>query len=138
MSIGSKIKFLRENAGLSQIELGNILQVSDKAVSTWENDLKIPRMGTLQALADYFGVTKSYIIEDGQSMPPVLTKKDERDIAKKMEEMLDLLSSSDPLMFDGEPLDDETKELLRASYENQLRMTKQIAKAKYTPKKYKK
>ncbi len=39
-------------------------------------------------------------------------------------------------MFDGEPLDDETRQLLRESYENQLRITKQLAKAKFTPKKY--
>ena len=66
MSIGKKIRRLRETAKLSQIELANILGVSDKAVSTWEMDKKTPRMGTLQSLADYFGVSKSYLIEDSQ------------------------------------------------------------------------
>lgn len=140
MSIGSKIKMLRENAKLSQMDLGKILGVSDKAVSTWENDLKTPRMGTLQSMADYFGVTKSFIIEDTPSdtLPP-LTMEDKRDISKKLEETLDLLgNSTDGLMFDGEPLDDETRELLRASLQNQLEMTKRIAKQKFTPKKYRK
>lgn len=36
MSIGKKIRRLRETAKLSQIELANILGVSDKAVSTWK------------------------------------------------------------------------------------------------------
>ena len=49
-------------------------------------------------------------------------------------------NSQDGLMFDGEPLelDDLTKELLKQSLENSMRMAKKIAKEKYTPKKYKK
>ncbi len=41
-------------------------------------------------------------------------------------------------MFDGEPLDDETRQLLRQSLQSQLEMTKRLAKQKYTPKKYRK
>ena len=63
MSIGKQIKFLRESAGLNQVNLGKIIGVSDKAVSAWETDKKVPRMGKLQAIADYFGVPKSYIID---------------------------------------------------------------------------
>lgn len=70
MSIGKKIRQLRETAKLSQAELANVLGVSDKAVSTWEMEKKTPRMGTLQALADYFGVSKSYLIEDSQPEIP--------------------------------------------------------------------
>lgn len=64
MSIGDNIKKLRESKGLSQVELGKIAGVSDKAVSTWENNIKTPRVGVLQKLSDYFGVSKSDIIED--------------------------------------------------------------------------
>lgn len=64
MSIGDNIKKLRESKGLSQVELGKIAGVSDKAVSTWENNIKTPRMSVIQKLSDYFGVSKSDIIED--------------------------------------------------------------------------
>ena len=64
MSIGKNIKKLREKHNLSQEELAKIAGVSDKAVSTWENDLKTPRMGTIQKIADHFGILKSDIIED--------------------------------------------------------------------------
>ena len=67
---------------------------------------------------------------------PTLTKKDERDIARRLEETLDLLESSDALMFDGEPLDEESLELLKVSLQNQYTLAKQIAKQKFTPKKY--
>lgn len=64
MSIGNNIRRLRERYGLSQSQLASIAGVTDKAVSTWENDLKTPRMGAIQKIADYFGIAKSEIIED--------------------------------------------------------------------------
>lgn len=65
MSIGTNIKMLRTNAGLSQTELGKIAGVTDKAVSTWEADIKTPRMGAVERMASYFGVPKSAILDDG-------------------------------------------------------------------------
>ena len=64
MSIGANIKRLREARNITQKELGEAVGVSDKAVSTWELEVKEPRMGTIQKLADFFGVSKSDIIED--------------------------------------------------------------------------
>lgn len=64
MSIGQNIRRLRESKGLNQAQLAEIAGVTDKAVSTWENDLKIPRMGAIQRIADHFGLLKSDIIED--------------------------------------------------------------------------
>lgn len=63
MSIGNNIKNLRLNRGLSQQQLGEIVGATDKAVSTWENNISIPRMGTIEKMANYFGVLKSDIIE---------------------------------------------------------------------------
>ena len=65
MSIGSNIKHLRESHGLTQAQLGQIAGVTDKAVSTWESDAKVPRMGAVQKIADYFRVPKSTILDDG-------------------------------------------------------------------------
>lgn len=67
MSIGKNIKKLREIHNLSQKELAEIAGVTDKAVSTWENGIKDPRMGAIQKIADYFGILKSDIIEDPTS-----------------------------------------------------------------------
>lgn len=67
MSIGRNIRRLRESHGMNQAQLAEIAGVTDKAVSTWENDLKIPRMAAIQRIADYFGLLKSDIIEDSSS-----------------------------------------------------------------------
>lgn len=64
MGIPENIKRLREIHNLSQEDFGKIANVSDKAVSSWENGTREPRMGAIQKLADYFGIQKSDIIED--------------------------------------------------------------------------
>ena len=64
MPIGENIKRLRIMHGLSQKELAQIAGVSDKAVSTWENGTKEPRMGAVQKITGYFGLKKSNLIED--------------------------------------------------------------------------
>ncbi len=66
MSMGDNIKRLRLNHSMSQEELAEIAGVSDKAVSSWENGTKIPRMGAIQKIADYFKIKKSSIIEDDE------------------------------------------------------------------------
>ena len=64
MSIAENIKRIRAEHGLSQAELGKTAGVSDKAVSTWELGLKTPRMGAVEKMANYFGITKSAIVDD--------------------------------------------------------------------------
>lgn len=64
MSIAENIKKIRLEHGLSQAELGKIAGVSDKAVSTWELGTKIPRMGAVEKMANYFGIPKSAIVDD--------------------------------------------------------------------------
>ena len=64
MTIGERIKALREQHDMTQSELADICGVSDKAISTWENGRNIPRMGAIQKMADYFGISKSAIIEN--------------------------------------------------------------------------
>ena len=69
MSIAENIKRIRLEHGLSQAELGKIAGVSDKAVSTWELGIKVPRMGAVEKMANYFGIAKSMIVDDVQPTP---------------------------------------------------------------------
>lgn len=66
MGIAENIKRIRGQYGMSQKDFGAIAGVSDKAVSTWENGTKEPRMGAIQKIADHFGLKKSDIIEDNE------------------------------------------------------------------------
>jgi len=86
-----------------------------------------------------------HIVDDIQepSQPtawqPTLTEKDKKDIAKTINEWLQDLTKADGLaFFNGEPVDDETKEYLKDSFEMILKHAKLLNKKKYTPKKYRK
>lgn len=68
MTIGENIKRIREANNLTQEEFGKIADVSSMAVSQWENDRAVPRMGAVQAISDYFGIPKGEIIDDEQSV----------------------------------------------------------------------
>ena len=49
-----------------QTDLVNDLGLNKSTVSTWINGTKMPRMNTVEQLAAYFGIEKSYLIEDKQ------------------------------------------------------------------------
>ncbi|AVI41030.1 MULTISPECIES: helix-turn-helix domain-containing protein [Bacillus] len=101
---------------------------------------QIPGADKLQKIADYFDVSTDYLLgrtEVKRSFD--LTEKDERDIQKELQKIINGLEGNSYAAFDGQTLDDmdeEDKELLIASLENTLRIAKKIAKQKYTPKKY--
>ncbi len=57
MTIGMNIKRLRQNQGVTQEQLGEVLGISSQAVSKWENESALPDIMTLPKLADYFGIS---------------------------------------------------------------------------------
>lgn len=61
--IGEQISYLRAKKRMTQEDLALQVGYSKQTISNWETGLKTPRMGAIQKLADFFGVSKSYIIE---------------------------------------------------------------------------
>ncbi len=143
------IKRLREEKGMSQDTLAKLTGYTDRSsIAKIEKGLVDLQQSKISLFATALGTTSRELMgwdDSGTAVPTpatqeetTLSPKDERDIAKKLEETINQLDSHDDLMFDGGALDDETKELLRASLENSLRIGKINAKKKYTPKKYRK
>lgn len=62
--IAKNITSLRKEMGLTQLELAEKLNYSDKAVSKWERGESIPDVIVLCELAKLFGVTLDYIVEE--------------------------------------------------------------------------
>lgn len=58
----NNIKLLRVKNGLKQEELGNIVHVTQTAVSQWEKGRKSPDKETAIALADFFGVSLDFLL----------------------------------------------------------------------------
>ena len=87
----------------------------------------------LVLIADYLQVSADFLITGVDS--DGLTEKDNRDIAKDMENIrTKLLNGSDgPLSYDGEPIPKEDAELLLGQIELMMRRLKPINKEKYNP-----
>lgn len=118
-------------------ELERRLDFGQGSIRKW--DRQSPSSERLQLVADFFDVSTDYLLGRTKKRRYYdLTEKDERDIAKELEEMINDLSSTGALAFSKESseLDKETRELLIASLENSLRIAKIEAKRKFTPKKY--
>jgi transcriptional regulator with XRE-family HTH domain len=57
MTIGTTIKALRRGRDLTQEELAEVLGVSAKAVSQWENDRTAPDLSQIPAICTYFDIS---------------------------------------------------------------------------------
>lgn len=63
---GTTIKFLREKKGYTQRQLADLLTVSDKAVSKWENQRGLPDVSLLEPLAKALGVSVAELLSGEQ------------------------------------------------------------------------
>ena len=59
----ANIKRLAEKNGVQQNEIAKICDVTPAAVNNWFLGIKMPRMGAIQKIADFFQVPKSELIE---------------------------------------------------------------------------
>jgi transcriptional regulator with XRE-family HTH domain len=57
-----RLKELRADKGVGQIELSKAINVSKGIISLWENDLREPKMSNLIELAKYFEVSIDYLV----------------------------------------------------------------------------
>lgn len=133
---------LLQKFGVTAYQVSKATGIAQSTFSSWKTRRNLISGEKAKKIADYFGVTVDYLMtgkEEQAKKESSLAPKDEKDIAKRLESALaDLENSQEALMFSGEPLDDETRELLKASLENSIRIAKINAKQKFTPKKYRK
>ena len=57
MKIGEKIKELRIEKGLSQMQLSKLIGVSQKAIDYWERNINEPKASYIIALVKFFDLT---------------------------------------------------------------------------------
>lgn len=138
---GSRLRELRKNNGLTMKELGKKFSLAESTISGYENGNRKPDLEMIDAFANYFKVSSDYLLgRTDNHVPTELLNpisKDERDIAKRMEEIKKDLTKQDGLSFNGEPLSEEAIESLMEAMEHVVRQT-QIINKKFIPKKYRK
>lgn len=101
IQIGHNIAAHRKRCGLTQAELAQRLNYSDKAVSKWERGESAPDVVTLVALAERFQITVSELVSDPNELPKdtgavqqTMGKVVERALKRKADKNIILLLSS--------------------------------------------
>ena len=74
--IAKNISELRRANDITQAELADKLNYSDKAVSKWERGESVPDITVLSEIADIFGVTVDYLITEEKTPPAELVESD--------------------------------------------------------------
>ena len=69
MTIHEKLYRCRKAAGKSQEELAEIIGVSRQSISKWETGDAAPEIGKLLPLAQCFGVTTDWLLDDRKAFP---------------------------------------------------------------------
>ena len=62
-TLGMMITSLRKKNGMTQLELAEKMNVTDKAVSKWERDLCCPDINSIPKLAHLFGISVDELMQ---------------------------------------------------------------------------
>lgn len=103
MSLGSKIKQLRKQAGMTQSELAGRLGISPSAVGMYEQDRREPDSRILSKLCGIFGVSGDFFIRSDKPGESSV------EVSEVFDEFTRRLTTQEGLMFDGEPLNNEDR-----------------------------
>lgn len=63
MNYGDALKYQRETAGLSQLELANRTGISHQNINRWEKGEVIPNVDFCVRLADFYGISLDELID---------------------------------------------------------------------------
>ena len=66
-TISTRIVSLRKDAGLSQQQLADDLNLSRRAISLWETGRRTPDIQSVLLLADYFQVSLDYLVKSSHA-----------------------------------------------------------------------
>ena len=73
--VARNITYYRKSNGLTQLELAEKLNYSDKAISKWERGESLPDVYMLQVIAEMFGITLNALVsEKTETIKPITEK----------------------------------------------------------------
>ena len=76
-NIADNLIFYRKQKGLTQLDIAEKLNYSDKAVSKWERAEAIPDVYTLKQIADFYGITLDDLLSDDKKKREKIVKTHE-------------------------------------------------------------
>lgn len=140
MTFAEKLVNARQTLNLSQIELGDLVGISERSIYNYEQTGMLPRANTLNKLAEVLHVTVGYLMDDEETDK---TKNIDEEMflanaknefgykgAREAQAVLDKASA----LFAGGELSDEAKEIFFQSLTEVYLESKAEAREKFSPK----
>lgn len=144
MTFGEKIKEARLALNLSQAELSQLTGLSERSLYTYEQLGTMPRPKNIKKIAEALQVSMTYLMDSDETDKTKHIEQDQfiDDVkqefgSKGAREAKEILNRTGALLAGGE-LDDEAKEVFIQSLMEVFLDSKQAARDKFTPKKYRK
>mgnify|MGYP000959608113 FL=1 len=104
----------------TQLDLANAIGVSNTTINNYVKGYNAPRMDKVDKICKYLGVSRSDLMEE--RIKDKTQKSKNHDISTIVDDLMNNLNSTQTLMYKGEPMDEVTKELVRASIEQAARI----------------
>ena len=82
--IAQNLAFFRKEKGLTQAELAEKLNYSDKAVSRWEHGDTLPDINILYSLCEFYGITMDILLDDEMDKKEIVRQKNKQAIISKI------------------------------------------------------
>ena len=108
----NRLKELRQEKKLSQKEIADLIEVSEKTISRWENGENAIKSDKAQQLADYFKVGVGYLLGDDERRTTYLSSTIEK-YSDNMESPVDFAGYGLLALTRGEKVRDTVIENLR-------------------------
>lgn len=134
---------LLEQKGLKAADVCRATGIKSPVFSEWKKGKSKPNTEKMLKIANFLGVTVEYLMTgnaEPEKKDSTLTARDERDIAKDLENIMHKLKNGEdgPASFEGTDIPEADQELFAGQVELMLRRLKAINKEKYNPNKNKK
>ncbi|MDA1478048.1 helix-turn-helix domain-containing protein [Bacillus changyiensis] len=115
MTLGERLKNARKKLGLSQKQVAEKVNSTEKTISNYERNYRDPDTETLIKLSDLYNVTTDYLL--GRT-PKKASKLDET-----VNEAIEELKNEDTLLFmkNNEEIDEETARLIKQALINGIK-----------------
>lgn len=152
----NRLNLAMEMRNMKAVDLSEKTGIGKSSISQYRNGIVNPKQDRIYLMAQALNVNEMWLM--GHDVPmerqspappaaqpptapyhPELTKRDERDIERRLDAIMNDLSPGSGLAFyDGKELTEKERDLLRISLKNSMELVRSMAKERFTPKKYKK
>lgn len=91
-----RLRALRLENGLTQKQLAEKLNSTDKSIWAYENGVALPPLDILKAYADFFQVSIDYLVGSSDDLGAVMIQSDAPELSTQEKELVQLYRSLPP------------------------------------------